>query len=82
MNEEIKSAAKMRKFITENQVSLVYKQILDAAIKGKMKILLTIDFMLSDACKSFFSRLGYNVLETHTLEEKEQLRYLYEISWR
>lgn len=82
MSEDIKTAVNMRKYIIENQVNLVYRQILDAAIKGKMKILLNIDFMLSDACKTFFSRLGYNVLETHTLEDKEQLKYFYEISWR
>lgn len=82
MNKDIKTAVNMRKYIIENQVNLVYRQILDAAIKGQMKILLNIDFMLSDACKAFFSRLGYNVLETHTLEDKEQLKYFYKISWR
>lgn len=79
---KIKSAAQLRKHIIDNQINIIYKHIVSEALKGHFKITLKTDFVLSDVCKAFYSRLGYNLNEMHTVKDKEDLSNYYEISWK
>ena len=78
---EIKKAIELRRYIIDNQIEIVYKQILQSAISGKFNTIVKLDFLLSDACKAKFSKLGYNLIEMHTLANKDGLQHYYDISW-
>ena len=77
----MKKAYELREKIIENQIDIVYKRILEAASKGHFKVVLDVDFVMSDACKKLFNKLGYRIIEVHTVEYKEMLKNFYQISW-
>lgn len=75
--EDIKTARRLKEYILENQLNVVYNKILKAAHEGLFKTSFQIDFMLSNSCLVYLREKGYTVKETYSID-----RYnYYEIFW-